>query len=98
MHSAGDSEDVLDPASSSVDSCAGVEPEPNFALRRRLARIGMPDTEPARFVVTESRRRRAILQTRLGTAFPYHVRLATFRMSRALRQSPFIFHLLISSR
>src|SRR6267154_1797705 len=58
MLGAGDSEDTLGPASPSVDSCACVDPEPDVASRRRLPRIGMPDTEPARFVVTESRRAR----------------------------------------
>ena len=56
MLGAGDSEDTLGPASPSVDSCACVDPEPDVASRRRLPRIGMP--EPARFVVTESRRAR----------------------------------------
>jgi hypothetical protein len=53
---AGDSEDTLGPASPSA--CAGVDPEPDVASRRRLPKIGMPDMEPARFVVTEIRRAR----------------------------------------
>ena len=56
MLGAGDSEDALSPASPSVDSCAGVEPEPDVASRRRLPRIGMPDTEPVRLVVRSIRR------------------------------------------
>src|SRR6266478_2766240 len=56
MLGAGDSEDALCPASPSADSCAGADPEPDVVSRRRLPRIGIPDTEPARLVVTEIRR------------------------------------------
>jgi hypothetical protein len=58
MLGAGDSEDAWGPASPSVDPCAAVDLEPDVAWRRKLPRIGMPDTEPARFVVTEFRRAR----------------------------------------
>jgi len=58
MLGAGDSEAGLVPASLSVavDSCAGADAETDVESRRRLPRIGMPDTEPARRVVMEIRR------------------------------------------
>jgi hypothetical protein len=57
MLGAGDSEDALGPVSLSVDSCvAGADAEPDVASRRRLPRIGIPDPEPARFVVRDIRR------------------------------------------
>ena len=56
MLGAGDSEDTLGPASLSVDSCPGVDAEADVESRRKLPRIGIPDTEPARLVVTEIRR------------------------------------------
>jgi hypothetical protein len=54
---AGDSEDALG-ASLSVDACAGADEDAAVESRRRLPRIGMPDTEPARRVVKEIRRAR----------------------------------------
>jgi hypothetical protein len=53
---AGDSEATMGPASLSVDACAGVDVEADDVSRRRLPKMGMPDMEPARRVVTEIRR------------------------------------------
>lgn len=57
MLGAGDSEDALGPESPSVDSCvAGADAEPDVASRRMLPRIGIPDPEPGRLVVSDIRR------------------------------------------
>src|SRR6266404_8373363 len=55
---AGDCETALAPPSSvDVDTCAGADPEAaDDPSRRRLPKMGMPDMEPARRVVTEMRR------------------------------------------
>src|SRR6266571_1528595 len=53
---AGDCEATLGPGSLSVDACAGVDVEAEDVSRRRLPKMGMPDMEPARRVVTEMRR------------------------------------------
>src|SRR6267142_5077440 len=52
MLAAGDSEDALAPSLSCA--CAGADEDADgVASRRKLPRIGIPDTEPARRVVTE---------------------------------------------
>jgi hypothetical protein len=51
---AGDSEDALGPSLSvEACACACVDVDADVASRRRLPRIGMPDTEPARRVPME---------------------------------------------